>query len=207
MAASERTQRCWAISESLGRPVKASFKAYEAVSDELMDQPIPRHIAMSIASYVGNWKESGNPYYIDAAFMLLAQFGGKPTETMMMEDNLARTARFNGSPSGTADSIKSQNAEWRALTLMANLIFNGLTLRDASRKAASYYAINYPDLKQKKASTLERFYSQKIRKLGVEEDFFRNWKKNAEPEWLAQWAAIAKAIPECPAELIGNARD
>ncbi|MER1948749.1 hypothetical protein [Stutzerimonas stutzeri] len=207
MAASELTQRCWMIAESLGQPPSASRMAYEAIGDELMNQPIQRHIALSIAGYVSEWRKNGNPFYIDAAFMLLYQVGGTPTETMIAEDAAARAARFNGSPAGTPDSIKNDNAEWSALMLMSNLVFNGVSLRESALKAASYYSIKYPGLKRKKASTLERFYSQKIRKRGVEDDLFRNWRKHSTPEQGAQWREISKAIPECPVDLIGNSRD
>lgn len=207
MAASESTQRCWAIAEKIGLPVAPRLKVYEAVCDELMEQPVERNAARAIATYLAKWKERGNPFYIDAAFILLAQTGGTPTETMLQEDTAARAARFHGSPAGTSDAIKNENAEWAALMLMANFIFNGISLGDSARKAAAYYSIKYPDQKRKKASTLERFYTQKIRNPGLEGELFATWGKHPTPEWSAQWAEIAQAIPECPEELIGNPRD
>lgn len=207
MAASEATQRCWAIAEKLGQPVPPHMKIYEAICDELMAQPVERYVALAIANYVAKWKQQGNPFYIDAAFIVLAKAGGTPTETMLQEDNAARIARYNGAPAGTADAIKSEDAEWAALILMANLIFHGRTQREASRIAASYYALKNPTLKRKKASVLERYYSRKVRKEGLEDRMFDSWERNSELHWASQWDEFARAIPECPEHLIGNARD
>lgn len=206
MAASELTQRCWTIAEELGKPVSESQKVYQAICDEMMGVPIARHHALAIAAYVGSWKATRNPYYIDLAFMMLSSLGGQPTETMLQEDLAARTARFYGSPSGTAENIQNEGAEWAALLFMANLVIRGATCAEASRKAASFYSLRYPHLKRKKASTLEGYYSKRVRKSGLEQDLIRSMERDRQPDWDRQWQEISDAIPACPPDLVGNAR-
>lgn len=208
MAADEFTKRCWAISEGLGRPPSEAKKVSETILDELTAAGTPRGVALEVAAHVKIWKETKNPYYMDKAFLFLAKHGGTPSETMLAEDLAVRTARYNGSLSGTADSIENDDAEWAALVFMANLIFRGMAMKQASWKAAHYYSFRFPELKRKKASTLERYYAQKIRAAGFEEDFFRAWHRiHSEPEWERQWEKIARGFTDCPDDLIGNARD
>lgn len=210
MAASELTQRCWEIAEELGKPVTESMKAFEAICDEMMHVNIERAKVLDIAAHVKSWKETKNPHYIDLAMLMMSEAGCQPTETLATEGNVARLLRFNGSPAGTAASIKNESAEMQALHLMANLIYQGMTLWASAEKAASYYAIKYPSYKQKKASTLERFYTRKIRATGIERDFFHAWNKNMDgkaSEYATYWQAFSDAIPPCPDDLKGNARD
>lgn len=207
MAASELTQRCWAIAESLGEPISEAQKVFQAICDEMLEVPIERHWAIAIAGYVGEWKKTKNPYYVDLAFMLLADLGGVPTETMAQEDIAARRARFYGAPIGTPDSIQNECAERATLMLMANLVIRGAKMGEAAKKAASYYHQRYPRLKRKKASTLEVYYSDRIRKSGIERHLQEVNKRSPMPDWDRQWLEISEAIPDCPEELIGNARD
>lgn len=206
MAASELTQHCWAIAEKIGKPYSDSRKAFGAVCDEMMTVKIQRHLALVIAEHVAKWKETGNPYHMDLAFILLAQQGiTEGTETMKIEALAAAGARFNGDPAGTAECIKNDDAESAALNFMVNLVIRGMSVTDASRKAASYYAMRFPAQKRKKASTLEGYYSKKIRATG-RESAMKIAHQTMPVEWDEQWKAIANAIPDCSDELMGSRR-
>lgn len=206
MAASKLTQQCWAIAENIGMPYSDSRKAFGAVCDEMMTVKIQRHLALVIAEHVAKWKETGNPYHMDFAFILLAQQGiTEGTETMNIEAAAVASARFNGYPAGTAESIKNDIAESAALNFMVNLVIRGMSVADASRKATSFYAMRFPTQKRKKASTLEGYYSKLIRATGLE-SAMKTAHKTMPVEWDEQWKAIANAIPDCSDELMGSRR-
>ena len=118
--------------------------------------------------------------------------------------------RVNGDPAGTPDKLKNENAERQALVLMANLIYAGDSLLVASRKAAQWRHDTFPELKRKKASTLEAYYAEKMRRAGVEHELFSNWRKNQdhrdEEQLDEQWQTIRELLQPADDDLTGVRR-
>lgn len=197
MAADESTQRCWAIFEKLGRPVPDHIKAWEAVCDELTEHVTSSFQYMQIAGYVRKWMESTNPHYMDAAVMLCGVWNLPITETMQEQLTRVSRLRLSGDLSGTPDKIIKENALGKALMLMANLIYEGVTQKKAASKAAAAF-------KTHKASSLERYYSEQI-KPEEEALLFENWRRTT-PDHAEIWQPIIAAMPDTPEHERGERR-
>lgn len=156
------------------------------------------------------WLKEKNPYIADLLISACNRNGIMPTPSLMTVLSQAAEMRLNGEPAGTPDKLKNESAQQQALTLMANLIFAGDSLREASRKAARWHRNNFSKLKRQKASTLETYYTEKMRSPGIEDDLFDNWRRNLdlrdEQRLNKLWQEIRQHLQPADDDLTGVRR-
>lgn len=198
MAADARTRRSWEIAEKLGDPVSRAFQAFEAVCDELRPVAQTSFQYLQIASRVRQWVETRNPHYLDVAVILCGAWSLPITETVQEQLGKAAKLRMTGGAAGTPDKIAKETALGNALMLMANLIYEGLTVPQAASKAAAIHTTH-------KASSLERYYSERVRKVGLEAELFTNWERTV-PDHREVWLPIVAALPDTPEAELGSRR-
>lgn len=176
----------------------------DAVFDELMAQGISP--AFPLAHNFKKWIETGNPHYVDAAMMTCHRAGIEPTPTMRQEQARAAEKRMFGDPPGTANKIRKENLLEHLLILMANMIFQGESPRDAARRAQTAQEKIGTELKHYKASTLERYYSERWRNTKLESEFFATCESLGDKH-AEIWRPTIEALPKAPEHESGNRRD
>ncbi|MBA2483094.1 MAG: hypothetical protein H0V39_01465 [Nitrosomonas sp.] len=158
----------------------------------------------TIASLVYNWKKEGHSYYIDKAQLLCYERGLIPPPTVM-QSIIEETNKRLKSKKSAAVRIEKGNHKFRTLLLMANLIFYGDTLEEASSKAAQWMK-DILKITPIKASTLEKYYLEEFRNNGYEAKYHRNWNKWIEPDVRLEWERINNILPTASEGLKGSRR-
>lgn len=195
MAADEITQESWRIAEELGDPRSESVKLWETVRDELGPKmPFPQ--MMAVANLMRAWKDTKNPYYVDAAVSICSDCAVTPTPAIL--DAMATVARlrFDRAPAGTADKVKKEALHDKLLTLMMNLVVAGCELPLAARKAQHWQQKAY-GVRHYKASTLQKHYEDRVKNTGFEK-FFKDYVGQWEHWHKPTWTKIGDAMPEAP---------
>lgn len=181
-----------------------AYEVSEAVFHELLWQGI--YPAYPLALNFQRWIETGNPHYIDAAMLVCQRAGIEPTQTMRREQAQAAEKRIFGAPPGTANKLRRENLLEHLLILMANMIFQGESLRDAARRAQTAQKNIGTDLKHYKASSLERYYAERWRNSKLEREFFTTCESMGEKH-AEIWRPVIEALPKAPEHESGNRRD
>ena len=168
-------------------------------------------LANFCAQHVYEWFTDRNPHHIDLVMMICADHGIEPTPTIIELAAEVARSRINGSPSGTAENLLKEHAKRQAFTLMMNLIFNGALLTEAADKAAQWLRDTYPDIKPRKASTLNKEYTELFRQpdyegLTTEARHFRIWEAHLPADAREYWQKIRTLLPLADDDLIGSRR-
>lgn len=187
----------------------ADMHAAKSIGEE-MRLIAPLEFALFSRAKAYQWRKEKNPHYIDLIMMGCKQFDLVPPPALLAVMAETATARVDGDPSGTAAKILNDNFRGQALTLMLNLIYAGDSLSYSASKAAQWHKTTFSDAKQLKASSLERYYSDHLRKTGGEREYFSEWDMQSErrkseglPEY---WQKVREVLPLADDELTGNRR-
>ena len=214
MSADDLTREIWRDADERGKPVSDDRKVWEAVRDELKRTTFPGGTTFEqamaaifhISEMVRQWKTTRNPHSIDAALMACHRHGIAPSETMMAEFSAASALRLYGDPTGTGDAVRKGALLEKSLFLMANLLIRDIvTLENAARKAQTWQQRVAPMEPHYKASGLERRYTKRIRKTGLEQNM-RDTLPEHTAESEKQWHDLAESLPESPDYLSGFRR-
>lgn len=200
----EITKESWRIAAELGSPVPDALKVYESVLQEFHQGGMPQETVYGTAEFVYEWKVSRNPCYIDFVLLRCSVYGVTPGETLMHEVGEAASLRIHGEPAGTPEKILKESILGIALNLMANLVCMGYPLRTAARMAQTRQKYEAHIVTGHKASTLEKYYTERVRQTGAEQRI-KESRAQQSSETLAEWQRIADALP--PASDPGNRRD
>lgn len=211
-------ESCHKIAADLGMSNPAN-EAREKVLLEMRfaawEHGVDDRIANQLANLVFLWKKERDVYYMDKALLLCCRDYGLPPSPALMnsiaEATEKRLVMGSAALKNKAVNIEKNNVKWRALLLMMNLIFRGVTLNTASRKVSQWMK-DVLKVKPIMASSLEKYYTKECRKKerrspNLEELYFDNWNKNDTDENRQQWEQLIKIMPDAEDELIGNRRD
>ncbi|MEQ1724413.1 MAG: hypothetical protein ABL882_00615 [Sphingopyxis sp.] len=216
-------ENTWRIASELGDETPDAIKAFELVFLEMKFEA-EFQLALFAAHSVQQWQITRNPFHIDRAVVACAEAGVEPSPTLQKEIAEVAKRRVKGEVgAGTSKELAVKAAKEAALLLIANLIHSSKDLSEACSKAAVWHRAAYPDLKPKKASTLEKYYVAEYRstqgnKPSKEQRMFHGrrdkeggvlsngWDMLKDDAVKAQWNHIAKAIPEADATLKGERR-
>ncbi|MAC34876.1 MAG: hypothetical protein CME38_14925 [Haliea sp.] len=166
----------------------------------------PFELALFVSNAVHSWRATRNPYHMDLALMACKQHEAMPSPAVIEAATEAAQLRFNGEASGTAEKIITERAKSEALLLMASLIYRQLPQHVAASKAATQHSASHPKLKPLKASTLERYYSDRYVKTGREAELFASWDRVLGEQEAAGWQELARTLPMADDELTGSRR-
>lgn len=168
-------------------------------------------IANHCAQHVYEWFKDKNPHHIDMVMMTCSDNGIEPTPTIIKLAAKVATSRVTSELSGTSDRIIKENVKGQVFRLMLNLIHTGATLSEAADKAAQWRRDNYPNIKDFKASSLNKEYTKHFRKADQsgetqEEYYFKRWDKYKTEATKDEWERIRKGLPLAEDDLLGTRR-
>lgn len=201
----------WRIADELGDPTPEHLKVFELVRLE-MGFRASLEVAMNVATLASEWVTTRNPFCIDRAVVTCFTAGVAPCPSLQHLIAQVAHRRLNGEiSSGTAEKLANEAAKQATLLFIANLIHSGETKEAACSKGAAKHAMDYPDLKRLKASTLDRYYSGAWRtpdKNGKtrEDRTFAAWDKYKDVATREEWARIAQEAPTADDCLRGERR-
>lgn len=181
---------------------------------ELVTLEVSLLAPLEVARWCGNmaarWCTERNPHIADMLTLCCHNYGFAPPPSVLQVITEAASLRLTGAAAGTADKLQNDAARGQAMILMANLIYNGDSLKDAASKAARWHRDNFPELKRLKASTLETYYVREFRRSGTEADLFKGWDRmKPMREFEGQpgaWRALSDSLPLADSELTGTRR-
>ncbi len=180
------TVKVWDIAERSGDPIREDRKTYQTICDEL-GGPEGR----LVATHVLKWMQTENPFHVDAAVLLCRQYSFPITPKLQAEIARAAELRLFGQikPQRTARKVVAEGRKDAALMTMANLIFNGLDIKEAASKVAAAGA-GY------KASALQKFYEGRFLPR-LQAELFETWREMPDAH-SAAWGAVIGAMPDTP---------
>lgn len=195
----------WRIAEDCGLPATESEKVWEMVRAEMRFYCPDFMRGVSIAEHARQWIETRNPFHVDAAVQLCGLVGIAPPPTLAsLVAEVARLRLAGDVRGGTAAKIFREAAKDHALVFMTNLCAAGLTLEQASIKAAAQ--LMHPQFGARyNASSLQKFYSKRWRKMESERREYWNTTDEGAAQ-LAEWQRIIPSLPDAPEELWGERR-
>jgi len=165
---------------------------------------------------VGLWFETGNSLYLNRAVEV---FESAEIECPgLLNDEVygvGRTALRGTKIASSEPKYNRSNSKAQAMPMVANMIYNGLTLDSASAKAATLYQWRYPNLPRYPASGIERDYTDSWRNTGFEAECFLEWDNRKtlpafEKQYLETqqtWQKIIEETPNAEGALKGNRHD
>lgn len=197
------------ISARIGTANKATQTAERVLYE--VGQIAPPEVARNCGEHVFQWFTDKNPYRIDAVMVICNEQGIEPTPTIIKLATEVAKSRTFGQLAGRSDKLIKESIKSHVFKLMLNLIYHGESLKDAADKAAQWKRDNYPDIKDFKASSLEKEYSGKFRrktKFGdkLEDFYFARWDKYQTAQQRAQWLRITNDLPIADEDLLGVRR-
>lgn len=207
-------QRLDEISKRLGM-LDRKLSISESVRIELQAATKDHYVSIVMANFcsqhVYEWFTDHNPHHIDLVMMVCADHGIEPTPTIIELAAEVARSRFNGTPSGTADNLLKEHAKRQAFTLMMNLIHNGASLNEAASKAAEWLRKTYPQFKPRKASSLNKEYTEIYRQPGyegltTEARNFQIWDEHSPADWREYWRKARSLLPLADSDLTGERR-
>lgn len=155
----------------------------------------------AIAGLIKRWVETGDTSFVDDAIRYCE------LENLPVSDNLrkhlaqAATKRLKSPSRAVREGIKEA-----AFKVMANLIFNNASLKEAAGKAAMWIAAQNAGYVLK-ASTLEKDYTKDFRgNPSIEEELFEEWRRNSGAKYSNEWDKLRATIPEPTDEERGERR-
>lgn len=200
----ERQRNLWRIGEKYGLPTSEADKVWSMVLLEMKFHCGDYQKALSVAEHARRWIENQNPHHIDAAFVICQQIGIAPPPALVsLNTEVAGKRMGDKIRGGTAAKVRREAQKDHALTVMACLCAAGLSIREASRKAAVIHREKFG--KTYMASTLETEYSkagQPYRKLSS--NFADYWTTPSGKPVLDEWLVVIPRLPACPPELWGE---
>jgi hypothetical protein len=197
------------ISARLKRTKEASQTAYR-VREEVGQLSTPE-IARSCSEHIFQWFKDKNPYRIDAVLVICADNGIEPTPSIIKLATKVAGSRMFGAPSGSAKKLVKESIKSQVFKLMLNLIHHGETIESAADKAAQWKRDSFPEVKDFKASSLQKEYSAKYRTKDnegetLEEFYFSRWDKHQTNQQKTQWLKIRQCLALADDDLIGTRR-
>lgn len=170
-----------------------ALAAWIDVKNELFQtSPVPDEVWHGVPGLIFSWVQTKNPHYIDYAVLLFHKHNIPPTKTVMREVARAAGARTTGSPCGTSNEVRKKGANSTVFVWMMHLVAAGESVESAAEKAAYLYSVEFPGLRAKKASSLEKEYPKFANRVIVKRTMYQDIKLMHERdiELAAYWKLI-----------------
>lgn len=168
-------------------------------------------LSLNVLGAVSLWRKTKNTFYMDLIQIWCREPKLPIGPLLRNEIDFAASRRFSDAAQGTLLQVKKDGAKGAILHFMLNMIYVGLSVHDASKKAAWFYQRQFPDLKPLKASVFEKEYPRSS--YGKDQKMlFSNWDKekvlnrSAWEENRLVWERIIQNVPDCTDDLIGERR-
>ena len=118
-------------------------------------------IALLCLGQAKGWYEDHNPHRADILLKIAKHNGFHPTPTML---EVVTDARTTTKAKGKTEKKLIEEASLnQALSIICNMIYYGIGVEKACSKVAQWRKDTYPDLKQIKASVLQKKYAKAYR--------------------------------------------
>ncbi|MBX3640654.1 MAG: hypothetical protein KF888_09090 [Nitrosomonas sp.] len=221
-------ESCYKIAAELGTSNPATESGEKVLLEmrfSAWEHGVDDRIASDLAELVYAWKTEKNTYYMDKASMLCSSKGLLPSPTLFEAIAEAAGKRYavgHIALKSTAESIKRDAIQRKALCFMMNLIYRDVPLCRAACLTAQWMK-DVLQVKPIKASTLDKYYANEYRAkryrhhnidlylngtlYSLEELYFENWRRNDTDENCQNWKQIIEMLSEAEPDLIGNRRD
>ncbi|MEC7308928.1 hypothetical protein ACPV5I_10490 [Vibrio gigantis] len=186
----------------------------QRLEDELYANNISWDYIQYIRNLVWNWKETGDPDYLDHLIVFCFEHNIPVTQEILQylasssKKRLNREYKYRTKKGAIRDeSLKNQALLW----VMKLVEFCGLTQQQACEKAVAMLHRDYPSCSLRKASSMDKKYLEwkKENSSLIEELKSTRRKKYGHEEWTSKEIAefIAAFDIELDPQLKGNRRD
>ena len=148
----------------------------------------------AICSAVSQWVKTGNAHFMDQALELTHRYDAPHTPEFRAQLYRALCARREKTSSGTLKQVKRHALTDHAYLLICNFRFHGLSVADASAKAAAWLNKARNGEFCYSAGSFERMYQSEFVNTGMHDLLFIEWKDLGIEQGRQQWLEIAASI-------------
>lgn len=165
-------------------------------------------VGATAGALVRMWLTEKESFYLDWVLTYCRQRKVGPTQTLwQLATQRAELRYYNKDQSGRRVAILKEHAKQSMLFLMINLIYSGGTLEQSASVAAVMFKTLYPYLTPYKASSFEQIYPERVRRTGIEEEYFRIYQENGVGrDFQKSFERVREIVPEVDEALKGYRR-
>ena len=148
----------------------------------------------AICTAVSQWARTGNAHFMDEALELTHLYNAPHTPEFRNQLHSAMNSRRAKLTKGTLKQVRREELTNHAYLLLCNFRYHGLSVADASAKAATWLDKESNGEFCYSAGSFERMYQSEFVNAGIHDLLFFEWKDLGIEQGRQQWLEIAASI-------------